>query len=148
MNIVSTTNPATRDECGTPPEILEAARTALGGGLSLDPCSNAVAQMLVQAETYWTADDDCTSQDWLAHTGLHRSLWCNPPCSAAAMRSIVPLIVSHAPAFGVGAITLANAVSSRDSVSNVVSYFDHLCAPAVPLVSLFRSSGFRCEDCK
>ena len=57
----------------TPEEYIEAARTALGG-IGLDPASTDDAQGVVQAEVYYTADDDGLAQDWRAD-----SIFLNPP---------------------------------------------------------------------
>lgn len=57
----------------TPPAICDRARLVLGG-IDLDPCSNDRANTLVQADRYFSADQDGFNQDWRA-----RTLWMNPP---------------------------------------------------------------------
>lgn len=55
----------------TPPRLIAAARTALGGRIELDPMSEPAANTLVGAERYWTETDDCFAQPtWECETML------------------------------------------------------------------------------
>lgn len=56
----------------TPPEYLDIARKVMSG-IDVDPASSEIAQATVQAETYFTADDDGLAQDWVGR------VWLNPP---------------------------------------------------------------------
>ena len=73
-------NNSGNDEWFTPADIIEAARLTMGG-IDLDPASNAVANALVKAELYYSADDDGLTKKW---TGR---VWMNPPYSS----KLVPL---------------------------------------------------------
>lgn len=64
-----------RDSYGTPPEYAEAARTVLGG-IELDPASNERSQLIIQAQRYYTAENNGLTQEWKA-----RSVFLNPPYS-------------------------------------------------------------------
>jgi hypothetical protein len=76
------------DDYGTPEPILEAGRELLGGDFDLDPCSNAEAQKLVRAKTFWTKEDDCLKQKiWKA-----KRLWMNPPYSRVIGSIITELL--------------------------------------------------------
>ena len=66
------------DEWYTPKPIIELARVILGG-IGLDPASCSVAQEVVKADTYWTAQDNALLKDWGA-VGA-RTVWLNPPYS-------------------------------------------------------------------
>lgn len=68
----------------TPGYIIEAAREVLGG-ISLDPASCAAAQGIVQADYYFTAEDDGLTIHW-GPSGLDLdyrpdpwTVWLNPP---------------------------------------------------------------------
>lgn len=58
----------------SPPDVVEAARAALGGSIELDPASSNLANRTVRAERIFTIEDDALFKPWNA-----RSLWLNPP---------------------------------------------------------------------
>ena len=60
------------NEWYTPPEYILAARQVLGE-IDLDPASTEIAQQMVQAETYYTLDQDGKTQPWSGR------VWLNPP---------------------------------------------------------------------
>lgn len=62
------------DEWGTPLGIIEAAREVLGA-IDLDPASNDRAQGIVQADRYYTKEDNGLAQPWAGR------VWMNPPYS-------------------------------------------------------------------
>jgi phage N-6-adenine-methyltransferase len=60
----------------TPADYLDCARQVMGE-FDLDPASSAIAQEVVRARAYFTAEDDGLAQQW------HGRIWCNPPyCDA------------------------------------------------------------------
>ena len=62
----------------TPGHIVEAARSALGGRITLDPASSDMAQETVRAERHFTVSDDGLAQDWSGEF-----VYLNPPYSSA-----------------------------------------------------------------
>lgn len=64
----------------TPPEVVERARFALGGRIELDPASCELANRVVRAERFYSADG--LAQDWTAATVL-----LNPPGGKIGNRS-------------------------------------------------------------
>ena len=65
-----------KTEYYTPKYIIEAVRRTLGP-IELDPASCEKANEIVQAERFFTKDDDALKQDWSCRT--HRTLWMNHP---------------------------------------------------------------------
>lgn len=61
-----------KTEYYTPQEIIEAARTVMGG-IDLDPASSEAANARVKASFYFTATDDGLLQDWRGR------IWLNHP---------------------------------------------------------------------
>lgn len=68
---------AKSDEWYTPGNVIDAARSVLGG-IDLDPASCEVANRMVRAPGYFTLEDDGLAQDW------HGRIWLNPPFSSAS----------------------------------------------------------------
>ena len=62
------------DEWYTPGEYIDLAREVMGG-IDLDPASCEYAQRWVQADRYFTKDDDGLAQEWVG------TVWLNPPYS-------------------------------------------------------------------
>jgi site-specific DNA-methyltransferase (adenine-specific) len=69
------------NEWYTPPEYVEAVREALGG-IAFDPASNFLANAIVQAAAYYTADANGLELWWLADT-----VFLNPPYGKTGNKS-------------------------------------------------------------
>ena len=55
---------------GTPKAVVDRARLALGGHIGLDPMSEEAFQRTVQAQRYFTEQDDAFAQSWACDTML------------------------------------------------------------------------------
>jgi phage N-6-adenine-methyltransferase len=76
------------NEWYTPEEFLDAARIVLGG-FDLDPASSVAAQDSVEAEQYFTVNDDGLQQEW------HGRVWLNPPYAQPHIENFVSKLVSE-----------------------------------------------------
>lgn len=92
----------------TPAEIVDAARQVLGG-IDLDPASSDIAQRTVQADRYFTVDDDGLAHEWRGR------VWMNPPYSAGLVDQFVDkLLEEHVAGHVPAAAVLTN--NSTDTI--------------------------------
>jgi ParB family chromosome partitioning protein len=82
------TNFTGENEWFTPPPVLELARAVMGG-IDLDPASSAQAQATVQAERYFSADDDGLAQEWSGR------VWLNPPYAQPLLSEFVAKLIAE-----------------------------------------------------
>lgn len=82
--------PEDRDRWCTPPHVIEMARAAMGG-IDLDVASNAAAQAIVKAASWYSLD---TGRDGLALPWAGR-VWCNPPYGKGLVDRFSDKIVSE-----------------------------------------------------
>lgn len=67
------------DEWYTPPDIIAKAVEVIGT-IDVDPASNDIAQNIINAKTYYTAETNGLDKPWVG------SVWCNPPYSAKLIK--------------------------------------------------------------
>lgn len=111
------------NEWYTPPEILEAARRALGD-FDLDPASSAIANRTVRASRFFTAEDDALSQPW--PTGR---IWMNPPYSRDLLSAFIDRFLD-AVSRGSSGIVLVNNATETGWFQRLIGGSDAVCFTA------------------
>lgn len=163
-------NNSGNNEWYTPAIYLEAAREVLGV-IDLDPASAKVAQRLVKATKFYTADDDGLKRKW------NGRVWLNPPYSADLVGKFLDKLLSHTQSGDVtAAVVLVNnatdtkwfqaAASSSSAVcftAGRIKYLDNTGEPkntpvqgqaflyfgaaSAKFVDVFQQFGFCAEVC-
>jgi phage N-6-adenine-methyltransferase len=91
------------NEWHTPPEILNLVRAVLGGGIDLDPASNADAQKVVRAKRFFTKADSGLDHPWGGRVFM------NPPYGMPLIAEFVgKLLHEHRTGRVIAAILLTN----------------------------------------
>lgn len=103
------------NEWYTPLEYIEAARRVLGV-IELDPASSPEANKVVQAETYYTENDNGLEYEW------HGKVWMNPPYAAGLVDRFASKIAYHVERNDVHeAIVLVNNATETGWFNEMVS---------------------------
>lgn len=87
----------------TPNAYIDAARVVMSG-ISLDPASSAEAQRVVQADRFYTVEDDGLVQDW------EGSVWLNPPYTKGIVDAFAEKLVQE---YGDGDVRAAICITNN-----------------------------------
>lgn len=115
------------NEWYTPERFIEAARTVLGR-IDVDPASSGIANQTVQAEIYFSEDDDGLSQNW-----PEGRYWMNPPYAQPLMGKFAEKYALHM-ARGVQAdtssgIVLVNNATETNWFQQIAGVSSAVCFP-------------------
>ena len=112
----SISGPKERDSSAwfTPEKYVASVRQALGGFISLDPFSSEVANKVVDADVFYTVDDDAFTKDWAADAALG-TVFMNPPYGPPICAKAIDKFVSEfeAGAFSAGIMLVNNCTETK-----------------------------------
>lgn len=94
------------NEWYTPADIIEAARRMMGG-IDLDPASSDIANRVVKADKYYTAETNGIDKAWWGN------VWLNPPYSAELIECFTQKAVKETPNIRQMIILVNNATETK-----------------------------------
>lgn len=112
----------------TPPEIVQAAANAMGGGIDLDVASSSIANQLHKIPRIYTEEDSALAYDveWIA-----KRLWLNPPYSRGLVdKFAAKLIYEIAAKRVVKAIWLSNNATETNWCQPLMVASNAICFPS------------------
>lgn len=109
------------NEWYTPKEFIEAARTAMGS-IDVDPASSEIANEVVQAKEYYTAETNGLDKK------LHGNVWMNPPYSTELIGKFIQKLVDERKDYE-QAVVLVNNATETEWFMKLVSIASAICFP-------------------
>ena len=114
-------NNSGNNEWYTPAEYIEAARFAMGS-IDLDPASSEIANRIVKAAVFYTAESSGLEQKW---TG---NVWLNPPYASDLIGKFIDKLIAERRNFR-QAIVLVNNATETEWFSKLISVASAVCFP-------------------
>lgn len=114
-------NNSGNNEWYTPAEYIQAARDVMGG-IDVDPASNDIANKVVQAATYYTADDNGLEKEWIGN------VWLNPPYSSDLIGKFADKLIEQKENYQ-QAIVLVNNATETEWFNKIISIASAVCFP-------------------
>ena len=112
------------NEWYTPVKYIEAARSVMGA-IDLDPASTQIANDVIGAANYYTAEDDGLTKDWVGN------VWMNPPYDGSLIGSFTEkLCESHQMGSVDQAIALVNNATETKWFQALASQASAICFPS------------------
>lgn len=93
------------EESYTPPVYIESAVEVMGK-IDLDPASNEMAQLTVNADHFYTVENDGLTKEWRG------KVWMNPPYTARVINVFISKLVSH---YVAGEVTEAIVLTNNNT---------------------------------
>lgn len=93
------------EESYTPSAYIESAVEVMGK-IDLDPASNEMAQLTVNADHFYTAESDGLTKEWRG------KVWMNPPYTARVINVFISKLVSH---YAAGEVTEAIVLTNNNT---------------------------------
>lgn len=109
------------NEWYTPADYIEAAREVMGG-IDLDPASSEVANEVVKADVYFTAETNGLDKPW------YGCVWMNPPYASDLIGLFVDKLISELPNIE-QAIVLVNNATETEWFNKLVAKASAVCFP-------------------
>lgn len=109
------------NEWYTPAEFIESAREVMGS-IDLDPASNDIANQVVKAEKYYTAETNGLDKTWRGN------VWMNPPYASELIGKFVDKLVEERSNYE-QAIVLVNNATETEWFNKIISVSSAVCFP-------------------
>lgn len=109
------------NEWYTPKEYIEAARSVMGS-IDVDPASNDIAQKIVNAATYYTAETNGLDKTW------EGNVWLNPPYASDLIGKFADKLIQEQEHYK-QAIVLVNNATETEWFNKIISIASAVCFP-------------------